>query len=284
MIGTYLHGPLLPKNVVARGPPDRAGARRASSSRSTTSWRTPRTSARAGPRASRVAAMARTAFVTGGSGFIGGALDPAPGGRGLDRAGAGALGPLRRRRARARRRARQRRPRRRGGHARGAEGADVDVPRRGVAGRLGQPRVLRARQRAAAPATRCRRRARPASGASCTWAPRRRSPTGKPLVQDRREQAADAPTRRRSTAPPRRRPSRPCATQRASMGGDPPAPRLGARRHHDPPGPRRGDEERPLRLDRRRRAPDLDHPCGQRGRGADARRREGRARLRLLRH
>ena len=64
--------PAAAQERLARRPPDRAGARTSSSSRSTTRSRTPPTPRPAARPASRLAPMDAAAFVTGGSGFIGG--------------------------------------------------------------------------------------------------------------------------------------------------------------------------------------------------------------------
>ena len=90
VIGTYLHGPLLPKNAWLA---DHliAPALTSSWSRSTTGSSRPRTSPPAARRVSRIGRA--TAFVTGGSGFIGGAPDPPAGGR---RPRGARAGPLRR--------------------------------------------------------------------------------------------------------------------------------------------------------------------------------------------
>ena len=125
-------------------------------------------------RAARVRAVTTSAFVTGGSGFIGGALVRrlvADGWtvRALARSDASA-----RRRPRARRRAGARRARRHRLDGRGRRRLRGRLPLRRAPGRLGRARGLRARQRGRARATRWPPRARPACGASSTSAPRPR--------------------------------------------------------------------------------------------------------------
>ena len=64
--------PAPPQERLARRPPDRAGPRHRAASRSTTPSRTPPTPRPGARPASRLAPMSAAAFVTGGSGFIGG--------------------------------------------------------------------------------------------------------------------------------------------------------------------------------------------------------------------
>ena len=139
---------------------------------------------RGGRRAARVRAVTTSAFVTGGSGFIGGALVRrlvADGWtvRALARSDASAdvvrergAEPVARR---PRRRRRDDRGRRRLPRSPSTAAAHL--------GDWGNARGLRARQRARARATRWPPRARPACGASSTSAPRPRCSHGEPLVK-----------------------------------------------------------------------------------------------------
>ena len=220
----------------------------------------------------------RTAFVTGGSGFIGGALDPPPRRaragrvRALARSDA-AAGKVARRGAEAvrgelsdagrhgrRRRAAPRSPSTRAAHAR----------RLGPARGLRRGNVTGTRQRHR------RRRAAPGCAALVHVGTEAALLAGEPLFDDRRARSRCASTRRRCTpstkargrgARARRQPRRP----RDRRG--PPALRLGQGDTTLLPAAERDGPQRALRVDRRRPAPHVDDARRQRRRGPDARRR-----------
>ena len=215
------------------------------------------------------------AFVTGGSGFIGGRLIERLRARRPHRARARALAiarPSACARAVPSRSGRPRRPRR---DARRRRGLRARLPRRRDARRLGHARGVRARQRRGHARTCCGRAPRPACGASSTSAPRPRCSPGEPLVERRRDRAAaaglagalqlDQGARRAGCAG--RQPRRLRDGRRAA------AVRLGRRRHDAAAGDGRDGAQRALRLDRRRPPPDLDHARRQHRRGPGARRR-----------
>ena len=196
-----------------------------------------------------------TAFVTGGSGFVGGALDRAPAGRGLGRPGAGALGRRRRQGARARRAGRCGRPRRRRRAERGSGGLRGLLPRRGEGRGLGRSGRLRASQRA-----RDRERDRRLSpgGRAAPGARRHggRADGGRAARESRRATLRCAPTPRCSTRRPRRRPSCACARPTATdLETVVVRPRFvwGKRRHHAAARPGRAGALGALSLGRRRR-------------------------------
>ncbi len=174
VIGTYLHGPLLPKNAwladrlielalgieleplddrledAAHGSARRAGGRLGSN------------------------AMAERAFVTGGSGFIGGALI-----RRLVADGHEVRALARSDRSADAVRSLGAEPVKgelgdRASLARGAAGCELRLPRRRRGGGLGPVGGLRRGQRDRDPATCWRAAARRASAGWCTWAPRPR--------------------------------------------------------------------------------------------------------------
>ena len=220
-----------------------------------------------------------TAFVTGGSGFIGGALIRRLRGEGwavraLARSRGAASGTV----ARSRRRAGARRPRRRRGDDRGRAGRRRRLPRRGAPGRSGAARGVRARQRRGHARTRWPPPARGGRGRFVHVGTEAALMRGEPLVDGRRAARRCARTpgalqrdqgagRAGRAARPTARTSRPSCCARGWSGG--------SGRHDDPARrPRRG-RGRALGVDRRRPPPDVDDARRQRGRGAVARRDAG---------
>ena len=210
-----------------------------------------------------------SAFVTGGSGFIGGAADRAAARRGHGGARAGALG---------------RRGREVGGL--GAEPVRGDLERRRQAcaraqraatcsstpprrSRTGATRRSSSASTWTAPGTCSRRPPKPACGASCTWAPRRRcSPASRSCDATRRRRCGpDSPALYSSTKAKAEQ-----AVRDANRDGFETVvvrPRFvwGKGDTSAPPRARRHGEERPLPLDRRRPPPHLHHARGQHRRG-----------------
>ena len=228
----------------------------------------------------------RTAFVTGGSGFIGGRLIKrlvADGWRvrALARSdGAAEEG------VRARRGAGARRPRGPRRDARRRRGRRPRLPCRRAPRRVGRPRGVRAHQRRAARAMRWRQPAH-AGVRRFVHVGTEAAPAGRQAARERERGRAAAARLEGALLGDQGdgRAGGPRGQRRRLRDGRRAAPaRVGRGRHDDPAGPRLGGREEALLLDRRRRPPHVHHARRQRDPWADAGRRARPARRRLLRH